>query len=67
MGPHSSITGGLRSELLCNQETVEAVEDTGQTNCLPPQGRRDWVNGTELWDQNLGNSIPVSNLDNSGN
>lgn len=56
LGSHSSFTGSLGSELLSGQEAVEAVEDAGQTHCFPPQGGRDGVDGTQLWDQDLTNS-----------
>lgn len=56
LGSYSSFTGCLGSELLSSQEAVEAVEDAGQTHCFPPQGGRDGVDGTELWNQDLKNT-----------
>lgn len=34
---------------------MEAVEDAGQTHCFSPQGGRDGVDGTQLWNQDLRN------------
>lgn len=55
LSSHSGFAGCLGSELLGGQQAVEAVEDAGQTHCFPPQGGRDGVDGTQLWNQYLRN------------
>lgn len=50
---HPGVAGRLGAQLLRGQEAVQAVQDAGETDSLPPQGRRDWVDSTELWHQDL--------------
>lgn len=53
--PHSCLTGSLGSQLLSSQQTVEAVQDAGQTHRFPPQGGGDGVDGTQLRNKDLRN------------